>query len=229
MVGSALYAAISGLKSQQIKLDVIANNIANLNTFGYKGSRVAFSSLLSQTLRAAGAPQAGRGGTNPMQVGVGVQLSAIDAIISQGSIQTTGSLTDLAINGEGFFIISNGSSIGYTRAGNFTLDANGALITSNGSKVQGWRLFTADGTTIDTSTPVSDITVNFGEKLPGRATTTVNYGRILTRHRTRLVPPSFRLRVRQASPLPQVLPYRSPTIPAPSARAPYSPARLQAI
>jgi len=175
MVGSALYAAISGLKSQQVKLDVIANNIANLNTFGYKASRVAFSDLLSQTLRAAGAPQAGRGGTNPLQVGVGVQLSAIDTLISQGSIQTTGSLTDLAINGEGFFIIYNGSSIGYTRAGNFTLDASGALITSNGSKVQGWTQFTSDGTDIDTSMPLSDITVNFGEKLPGRATTTVNY------------------------------------------------------
>ena len=175
MVGSAMYAAISGLKSQQVKLDVIANNVANLNTFGYKASRVAFSDLLSQTLRAGGAPQAGRGGTNPMQVGVGVQLAAIDTISSQGSIQTTGKLTDLAINGEGFFIVSDGTAISYTRAGNFSLDADGAMITSNGYRVQGWTRPTADGENIDTSTTLSDITVNFGEKIPGRATTTANY------------------------------------------------------
>ncbi len=175
MPGSALYAAISGLKAQQVKLDVIANNVANLNTFGYKASRVAFSDLLSQTLRAGGAPQAGRGGTNPMQVGVGVQLAAIDVISMQGSIQTTGNLTDLAINGEGFFIVSDAVSLSYTRAGNFSLDAEGALITSNGYRIQGWTQLTDDGISIDTSTTLSDITVNFGEKLPGRATTSVNY------------------------------------------------------
>jgi len=175
MVGSALYAAISGLKSQQIKLDVIANNVANLNTFGFKASRVAFADLLSQTLRAASAPQAGRGGTNPMQVGVGVQLFAIDTITTQGSIQTTGNLTDLAINGEGFFIVSDGTGDLYTRAGNFTLDAGGSVITSNGFRVQGWTQLTSDASRIDTSTPLTDVTVNFGEKLPGRATTMINY------------------------------------------------------
>lgn len=175
MAGSAFYAAISGLRSQQVRLDVIANNIANLNTFGFKSSRVAFSDLLSQTLRAASAPQAGRGGTNPTQVGLGVQLAAIDTLTSQGSIQTTGNLTDLAINGEGMFVLSDGSTIAYTRAGNFSLDASGALIASNGMRVQGWTTLSADGSTIDTSTTISDIFVNFGEKLPGRATTLVNY------------------------------------------------------
>jgi len=175
MVGSALYAAISGLKSQQVKLDVIANNVANLNTFGYKASRVAFADLLSQTLRAASTPQAGHGGTNPMQVGVGVQLAAIDTIISQGSIQTTGNLTDLAINGEGYFAVSDGVSVYYTRAGNFTLDAEGALISSNGFRVQGWTQLAADGINIDTSTTLGDVKVNFGEKIPGRASTVVNY------------------------------------------------------
>src|SRR3990172_1974692 len=121
MPGSAFYAAISGLKSQQIKLDVIANNIANLNTFGFKASRVAFSDLFSQTPKAASAPQGGRGGTNPTQIGLGVQLAAIDTIISQGSIQTTGNLTDLSINGEGFFVLTDGESTSFTRAGNFTL------------------------------------------------------------------------------------------------------------
>ena len=175
MVGSAFFAAISGLKSQQIKLDVIANNIANLNTFGFKASRTAFSDLLSQTLRAASAPQAGRGGTNPTQVGLGVQLAAIDTLMSQGSIQTTGNLTDLALNGEGFFVISDGSTVAYTRAGNFTLDAQGALIASNGMRVQGWMTFLPDGKTIDTSKPITDIIVSAGDKIPGRATTTVNY------------------------------------------------------
>ena len=175
MAGSAFYAAISGLRSQQIRLDVIANNIANLNTFGFKASRVAFSDLLSQTLRAASAPQAGRGGTNPTQVGLGVQLAAIDTMSSQGSIQTTGNLTDLAINGEGFFVLSDGVTTAYSRAGNFSLDASGSLIASNGMRVQGWTELTADGATIDTSTTLGDIAVNFGEKLPGRATTTINY------------------------------------------------------
>jgi flagellar hook protein FlgE len=175
MVGSALYAAISGLKSQQIKLDVIANNVANLNTFGFKASRTAFADLLSQTLRAGSTPQAGRGGTNPMQVGVGVQLAAIDTVVTQGSIQTTGNLTDLAINGEGYFIVSDGTSTAYTRAGNFSLDADGALITPSGYRVQGYTDLTNDGSTIDTSTTLSDIIVNFGEKIPGRATTTINY------------------------------------------------------
>jgi flagellar hook protein FlgE len=175
MPGSAFYAAISGLKSQQIKLDVIANNIANLNTFGFKSSRVAFSDLLSQTLRAASAPQGGRGGTNPIQIGLGVQLAAIDNIMSQGSIQTTGNLTDLAINGEGLFVLYDGASTAYTRAGNFTLDASGTLTGANGMRVQGYTQLNDDGITIDTSTTLSDIQVNFGEKLPGRATSFVNY------------------------------------------------------
>jgi flagellar hook protein FlgE len=175
MPGSAFYAAISGLKSQQIKLDVIANNIANLNTFGFKSSRVAFSDLLSQTLRAASAPQGGRGGTNPIQVGLGVQLAGIDTLISQGSIQTTGNMTDLAINGEGTFIVSDGASTFYTRAGNFSLDADGALITSNGMRVLGYTQLAQDGTTIDTSTTLNDITVNFGEKLAGRPTGEIVY------------------------------------------------------
>jgi len=175
MPGSALYAAISGMKSQQIKLDVIANNVANLNTFGYKSSRVAFSDLLSQTLRAASAPQSGRGGTNPVQVGVGVQLASIDTIITQGSIQTTGNLTDLAINGEGYFVVFDGTSLSYTRAGNFSLDADGALITPDGSRVQGWTELDNSGQFIDTSRTINDITVNFGEKIPGRPTSVIDY------------------------------------------------------
>lgn len=174
MVGSALYAAISGLKIQQVKLDVIANNVANLNTYGFKASRIAFSDLLAQTLRSAAAPQSGRGGTNPVQIGVGVQLAAIDTITTQGSIQTTGNLTDLAINGEGFFIVSDGTRLVYTRAGNFSLDAEGAFITPNGYRVQGFTQYNEAGE-IDTSTTLSDIIVNFGEKLAGRATTVVNY------------------------------------------------------
>ena len=175
MAGSAFYAAISGLKSQQIKLDVIANNIANINTFGFKASRTAFSDLLSQTLRAASAPQGGRGGTNPMQIGLGVQLASIDTLFLQGSVQTTGNLTDLAINGEGMFVVTDGSTSFYTRAGNFSLDAMGALTTSNGLRVLGFTEMTTDGSTIDTSTTLNDIIVNFGEKLPGRATTMANY------------------------------------------------------
>ncbi|MCX6645669.1 MAG: flagellar hook-basal body complex protein [bacterium] len=174
MVGSALYAAISGLKSQQVKLDVIANNVANINTYGFKGARVAFSDLLSQTLRSASGPQSGRGGTNPVQVGVGVQLSAIDTLTAQGSVQTTGNLTDLAINGEGYFIVSNGTALVYTRAGNFSLDADGGLITSNGYRIQGFTQRNSAGE-IDTSTTLNDVIVNFGEKLAGRPTSLIDY------------------------------------------------------
>src|SRR5262245_58466221 len=103
MAGSAFYAAISGLRANQPSLDVVSNNIANLNTFGFKSSRITFSDLLSQTIRAASRPQGGRGGINPLQVGLGVQVASIDNIMQQGSIQSTGNSRDLAIDGAGFF------------------------------------------------------------------------------------------------------------------------------
>lgn len=127
----SLYSAISGLKNHQTKMDVIGNNIANVNTTGFKRSRVTFSTMLSQTLRGASAPSAATtpGGTNAMQVGLGASLSSIDQIMTQGSAQSTGNDTDLMIQGPGFFVLTtNGIDRVYSRSGAFSLDANGYLV-----------------------------------------------------------------------------------------------------
>jgi flagellar hook protein FlgE len=175
MSGSAFSAAVSGLKSNQTRLDVIANNIANINTYGFKASRVTFSDLLNQVLQAGSSPQGERGGTNPMQIGLGVKLASIDTVIGQGSIQNTGNPRDLAIDGDGFFIVKGGGGSYFTRTGNFNLDYNGTLLTGDGLKVQGYTQVTADGLSIDPNSSINDIRINFGEKLPARATNEVRY------------------------------------------------------
>lgn len=129
----SLYSAISGLKNHQVKMDVIGNNIANVNTTGFKKSRVTFSTMLSQTLKGASAPITGGppniGGTNPMQVGLGVSLGSIDQIMTQGSVQSTGNPTDMMIQGPGLFVLTtNGTDRVYSRAGAFSLDALGYLV-----------------------------------------------------------------------------------------------------
>ncbi|AZR73872.1 hypothetical protein BBF96_11020 [Anoxybacter fermentans] len=135
----AMYAGVAGLRAHQVKLDVIGNNIANVNTVGYKSSRVTFKEMLTQTLRGASQPTAGRGGLNPMQVGLGVSLGSIDNDLSQGNLQSTGKMTDLAIQGNGFFVVSDGNRSYYTRAGSFTFDTDGNLVHApTGYKVQGW-------------------------------------------------------------------------------------------
>lgn len=125
----SLYSAISGLRNHQTKMDVIGNNIANVNTTGFKRSRVTFSTMLSQTLKGASAPTATAGGTNPMQVGLGSSLGSIDQIMTQGSAQSTGNPTDLMIQGPGFFALktSSGNTV-YSRSGAFSLDADGNLV-----------------------------------------------------------------------------------------------------
>lgn len=127
----SLYSAISGLKNHQTKMDVIGNNIANVNTTGFKRSRVTFSTMLSQTLKGASAPSASNtpGGTNPMQVGFGASVGSIDQIMTQGSSQSTGNPSDLMIQGSGFFALTtNGTDKVYTRSGAFSLDASGYLV-----------------------------------------------------------------------------------------------------
>ncbi|MER3452935.1 MAG: flagellar basal body rod protein FlgG [Acidimicrobiia bacterium] len=134
----SLYAAISGLRVHQQLLDVTANNIANVNTIGYKSARATFKDALLQTLKGAAAPVAsGLGGTNPVQIGLGVQLGSIDNVVTQGAIQTTGGPFDLAIQGKGWFQVStdpasSSAPVYYTRAGNFTRDANGNLVNPDG-------------------------------------------------------------------------------------------------
>jgi flagellar hook protein FlgE len=133
-----MYSGISGMKNFQSKLDVIGNNIANVNTFGFKKGRVTFQDMVSQQISGASAPtEGGKGGINPKQVGLGSQLSTIDTIDTQGSLQTTARPLDLAISGDGFFQVSDGTTTFYTRAGNFYMDSDGTLVNSNGLKVKG--------------------------------------------------------------------------------------------
>ncbi|WP_203362310.1 flagellar basal body rod protein FlgG [Bacillus sp. REN10] len=147
----SMYSGISGMKGFQTKLDVIGNNIANVNTFGFKKGRVVFKDMVSQQISGASAPLGTtRGGTNPRQVGLGSQLAAIDTMQTQGSTQTTYRTLDLAISGDGFFQVKDGTNTLYTRAGNFYLDKSGNLVTSDGLFVQG---------TTGTTTTVGNIVI----------------------------------------------------------------------
>jgi flagellar hook protein FlgE len=125
----SMYSGIGAMRNFQTKLDVIGNNIANVNTYGFKKGRTIFKDLVSQQIAGASGPTANRGGVNPKQVGLGAQLAAIDTIHTQGSLQTTGRTLDLAISGDGFFVLGdvNGSNQLYTRAGNFYLDSGDAI------------------------------------------------------------------------------------------------------
>ena len=142
---ASLYSGLSGLKAQQEKLDVISNNIANLSTTAYKAQSVTFSDLLSQTLSGATAASSTKGGTNAIQVGLGVSVAATTINMSIGSTQTTGNATDLSISGDGFFIVQGGTTGEYqfTRDGNFSVDASGNL-TVNGYLVCGWQDYAVD-------------------------------------------------------------------------------------
>jgi len=133
-----MYSGVSGLQVHQVKMDTIGNNIANVNTVGFKGSKVTFSEVFSQTLKGAGAPQEGRGGTNPQQIGLGAALGAVSVQHTKGSTQRTDNPTDIMIDGNGFFVVSNdasGTNKFYTRAGNFSLDKLGYLVNPNGFKL----------------------------------------------------------------------------------------------
>lgn len=169
-MGTAIFTGVTGLKAFQRQLDVIANNIANVNTVGYKGSRVLFADLFSQTLQGGSAPEGTFGGTNPMQVGLGVGVGAIDVDHGQGSLLTTGVTSDLAIQGNGMFILNDGSGNTYSRDGSFALNGNGFLVDpSTGLFVEG---FTVDSTgVIDTDAPVGHIEVPIGGSAIVRATT----------------------------------------------------------
>ncbi|HET7657977.1 MAG TPA: flagellar basal-body rod protein FlgF [Bacillales bacterium] len=138
----SMYSGISGMKNFQTKLDVIGNNIANVNTFGYKKGRVTFKDLVSQQMAGASNPSASQGGTNPEQVGLGSSIGSVDTVHTQGSLQTTGRPLDLAISGDGFFIVNKGAQNFYTRAGNFYVDQSGMLVNSEGMRVLGYGVDT---------------------------------------------------------------------------------------
>ncbi len=142
----SLYAAVSGLRNHQTRMDVIGNNIANVNTTGFKASRVIFSDIYSQTLQPAAAGTATTGGSNPQQIGLGVAVASIDVLMTRAGSQYTGATLDMAIEGDGFFVINDGTQEFYTRAGNFTLDSDNR-ITLNGNLVQGYMQVPAPAAT----------------------------------------------------------------------------------
>ncbi len=168
---SSLFTAITGMRNHQTLLDVISNNVANVNTVGFKAGRVQFRDLLSQTVAGASGSDAAnnRGGTNPIQFGTGVAVASIDTSFRQGTLQATGNATDMAINGDGFFISQSGSTRTYTRAGSFRFDSLGRLVDNSGGLIQGWSA-SANPTdrlsplTVDSSNPtqIGNITINAG-------------------------------------------------------------------
>jgi flagellar hook protein FlgE len=154
-----MFAAISGLKVHQMMLDVTANDIANVNTIGFKAERTSFKDALSQIQRGASAPSSTLGGTNAAQVGLGVQLNGIDNLMSSGAVQSTGNALDCAIQGDGFFRITDDptgfGNILYTRAGNFARDANGDVVTPEGYYVVGYTIDPVTGSPTTTETTIN--------------------------------------------------------------------------
>ncbi|HEY8294499.1 MAG TPA: flagellar hook-basal body complex protein, partial [Micrococcaceae bacterium] len=165
----SLYSGISGLRAHQTMLDVTGNNIANVNTQGFKASSVEFQDTLSQMTSGGSSPQAGNGGTNPAQVGLGVQVAAISTNFTQGSSQATGKGTDLMISGSGFFVVKQGGETLYTRAGSLSQDAQGNLVTPDGGILQGW---TAVNGAVSAGGPVQNLTFSNTVLSPATATTT---------------------------------------------------------
>lgn len=169
----SLYSGISGLRAHQTMLDVTGNNIANVNTAGFKASATQFQDTLSQMAQAAGAPQNDVGGTNPAQVGLGVYLTGITTNFTQGSAQATGRGTDLMISGDGFFITQRAGETLYSRAGAFDFDATGRLVSPDGAIVQGWR---AVGGTIPVGGALGDVTLPQNAVTAAVKTTTATVG-----------------------------------------------------
>src|SRR4051794_18075325 len=166
----SMFSAISGLRAHQTKMDVTGNNIANVNTVGYKGSQTVFSDTLSQVIRAGGQAAADRGGTNPAQVGLGVKVAAVTTNWTQGATQSTGRSTDFMIEGDGFFVTRSGTEQLFTRAGSFDFDAQGNLVTPNGAVLQGWMADSAG--VVNPNLPITDLRVPYGQTVTPNQTTT---------------------------------------------------------
>ncbi|NLK86680.1 MAG: flagellar hook protein FlgE [Clostridiaceae bacterium] len=158
----SMFSGVSGLRAHQTRMDVIGNNVANVNTVGFKSGRVTFQEIFSQTLKGASSPDSatGRGGTNPMQIGLGLGVGAVDTITTRGSLQRTDNPTDMSIEGDGFFICKGGANdtFKFTRAGNFGIDKLGNLVTGSGLNVYGWQALKTDGSgEFDTEKPIEPI------------------------------------------------------------------------
>ena len=170
----SLFSGVSGLKNHQTRMDVIGNNISNVNTTGFKSSRVNFTDILSQNLQGASSPNGNMGGTNPKQIGLGSAVGAVDLLFTNGSVQSTGVNTDLALSSSNaLFILDTGSGTAYTRNGDFQFDADGNYVQAgNGYFVQGWM---ANNGTIDTGSQVTNITIPSGKTMPPAASVLANY------------------------------------------------------
>jgi flagellar hook protein FlgE len=169
----SLYSGISGLRAHQTMLDVTGNNIANVNTTAFKASATQFQDTLSQMTQGAAGPQAAVGGSNPAQVGLGVQVAGITTNFAQGSAQSTGRSRDMMISGDGYFVTQLGGETLYSRAGSFDFDAEGRLVAPGGALVQGWS---AQNGVINTGTAIGNITLPLDAVSPARATTTATVG-----------------------------------------------------
>ncbi|MBN9500760.1 MAG: hypothetical protein BGO01_14475 [Armatimonadetes bacterium 55-13] len=174
----ALLAGVASIKAQQTRMNVIGNNLANVNTTAYKGSRVTFQDMIAQTIRGAGRPTAQTGGTNAIQFGLGVLVAGTDVNNEQGSLSATNRPTDFAIQGNGFFLVSNGDRVAYTRDGSFDLDANGDVVhRATGERMMGWTADPATGV-IDTNQPVgtaSALTIPIGARTAVQQTTDISW------------------------------------------------------
>ncbi|EAH5653882.1 flagellar hook protein FlgE [Campylobacter coli] len=170
----SLWSGVSGLQAHQVAMDVEGNNISNVNTTGFKYSRADFGTMFSQTVKIATAPTDGRGGSNPLQIGLGVSVSSTTRIHSQGSVQTTDKNTDVAINGDGFFMVSDDGGLTryLTRSGDFKLDAYGNFVNNAGFVIQGWNI-NWDDQTIDSSRSPQNIFIDPGMHIPAAKSTEV--------------------------------------------------------
>jgi flagellar hook protein FlgE len=170
----SLFSGISGLRAHQTMLDVTGNNIANVNTTGFKTSQTQFQDTLSQVIQNAGAPQEGvGGGTNPAQVGLGVRVAGVTTNFQQGAAQLTNRSTDMMISGDGFFVVRKGTEALYSRAGAFDFDAQGQLVTPDGGLVQGWAA-APDGT-IDVNGPLADLQLPVATLMGSAGTTRATF------------------------------------------------------
>ena len=186
----AMYSGISAIEAQQTSIDVIGNNIANVNTTAYKAGQVTFEDQLSQTIQGASAPAANVGGVNPQQVGLGVKVGAISTQMAQGGLQSTTTPTNMAIQGNGFFMLGDSSGVSYTRDGSFSLDSNGNLVNSaNGAYVLGWKADPSGN--IDASkqiTPASHLSIPVGGLTAVQPTSAIAFGGNLSAESTTATP-----------------------------------------
>ena len=173
----SLYSGVSGLQNHQTRMDVIGNNISNVNTTGFKRGRVNFQDMISQQLSGAAKPTDEIGGVNAKEVGLGMTVASIDNIFNQGYLQSTGVSTDIAIQGNGFFVLKSGEESFYTRNGAFGLDMNGTLVNpATGMRVQGWMAEDVNGQMmVSTAATPTDLVIPVGSKDPAKETTNVNF------------------------------------------------------